>query len=79
MIKWMQGKRFSVKTTIIVIVIALVGWAFVVYMNIENFVPDDFTQEQTPEEGPGDREVGVCASAGSRRPCRNPGPVGPLP
>jgi len=48
MIKWMRGKRFSVKTTIIVIVIALVAWAFVIYANVQEFVPDEFTEEQTP-------------------------------
>lgn len=48
MIKWMQGRRFSVKTTIIVIVIALVAWAFVIYANVQEFVPDEYRQEQTP-------------------------------
>lgn len=48
MLKWMRGKRFNMKTTIIVIVIALVGWAFVIYANVEEFVPDLLTEEQAP-------------------------------
>jgi hypothetical protein len=48
MLKWMRGKRFDVKTTIIVIVLALVAWAFVIYANVQEFVPDEYTQERTP-------------------------------
>ena len=48
MLKWMRGKRLDMKTTIIVIVIALVAWAFVIYANIQEFVPDEFTEERTP-------------------------------
>jgi hypothetical protein len=48
MLKWMRGKRFDLKTTIIVIVIAAVAWAFVIYANVQDFVPDEYTEEQTP-------------------------------
>ena len=48
MLKWMRGKRFDLKTTIIVVVIALAAWAFVIYANVQEFVPDEYTQEQTP-------------------------------
>lgn len=47
MIKWMRGKRFDLKTSIVVIVVALAVWAFMIYANVENFVPDEVTQEQT--------------------------------
>ena len=48
MLKWMRGKRFDMKTTVIVIVIALVAWAIVVYANVQEFVPDEFTESPTP-------------------------------
>jgi hypothetical protein len=48
MLKWMRGKRFDMKTTIIVIVLALVAWALVIYANVEEFVPDEFTQAPMP-------------------------------
>ena len=48
MLKWMRGKRFDMKTTIVVIVLALIAWAFVVYWNIENFVPPELTEERAP-------------------------------
>lgn len=48
MLKWMRGKRFDLKTTIIVIVLAVVAWAFVVYLNVENFVPEELVEEKSP-------------------------------
>jgi uncharacterized membrane protein len=48
MLKWMRGKRFDMKTTIIIVVLALAAWAFVVYLNIENFVPEELTEERAP-------------------------------
>lgn len=48
MLKWMRGKRFDLKTTIIVIMIAVAAWAFVVYLNIENFVPAELLEEESP-------------------------------
>ena len=48
MLKWMRGKRFDLKTTIIIIVIAVAAWAFVVYLNIENFVPEELTEQESP-------------------------------
>ena len=50
MLKWIRGKRFDMKTTIVVIVLALLVWAMVVYVNIRDFVPEELTQ---PREGPG--------------------------
>ena len=48
MLKWMRGKRFDLKTTIVVIVIALAAWAVVIYVNVQEFVPDEYTEERTP-------------------------------
>ena len=50
MLKWMRGKRFDLKTTIVVVVLALLVWAVVVYVNIRDFVPEEVTQ---PQEGTG--------------------------
>ncbi|MFQ5536968.1 MAG: hypothetical protein ACE5GJ_05895 [Gemmatimonadota bacterium] len=44
MLKWLRGKRFDLKTTIIVVVVALIAWAFVIYANIVNFVPEELTR-----------------------------------
>ena len=48
MLKWMRGKRFDLKTTVIVIVVALIAWAFVIYANIQDFVPEELRQEEPP-------------------------------
>ena len=49
MLDWIRGKRFDLKTTIVVIVIALAAWAVVVYVNMRDFVPAELTE---PVEGP---------------------------
>ena len=41
MLRWLRGKRFDVKTTIIVLVVALLAWAMVVYVNLRDFVPEE--------------------------------------
>lgn len=46
MLKWIRGKRFDMKTTIVVIVLALLAWAMVVYVNIRDFVPEELTEER---------------------------------
>jgi len=48
MLKWIRGKRFDLRTTILVIVLALIGWAVVIYVNIQEFVPEELTQPRTP-------------------------------
>jgi len=50
MLKYLRGKRFDVKTTVIVLVIAGLVWGVFVYANIQNFVPDEFKEpvQQTP-------------------------------
>lgn len=40
----MRGKRFDMKTTIIIIVLALVAWGLVMMANAEEFVPEELQQ-----------------------------------
>jgi uncharacterized protein YggT (Ycf19 family) len=49
MLDWIRGKRFDLKTTVIVIAVALAVWAVVVYVNLRDFVPDELTE---PIEAP---------------------------
>ena len=50
MLRRIQGARVSRRTGIIIIAITLAIWAIVVYVNIRDFVPVEFTQprRQTP-------------------------------
>jgi uncharacterized membrane-anchored protein len=41
MMKQMRGTRVSLKTTILVIVLALIVWALVVFVNVRDFVPEE--------------------------------------
>lgn len=47
MLKWMRGKRFDLKTTVIVLVIAVLVYALFIYVNIRDFVPDELTEPIT--------------------------------
>jgi hypothetical protein len=42
--KWIRGKRFDLKTTVIVLAIAGVVWALFVYVNVRDFVPEELTR-----------------------------------
>ena len=44
MLKWMRGKRFDLKTTVIVLVVVGLIWAVFVYVNIRDFVSEEFTE-----------------------------------
>ena len=46
MLKWIRGARLNFKTGLIIIVLALIAWAFITYMNIKTFVPEELRQEQ---------------------------------
>jgi hypothetical protein len=48
MLRWIRGARLDLKTGIVIIALALALWAIVVYVNIRDFVPVEFTQ---PIEG----------------------------
>lgn len=41
MLKWIRGTRLTMRTTIIVLVLALAVWAVVVYVNLRDFVPEE--------------------------------------
>ncbi|MDA0311792.1 MAG: hypothetical protein O2992_06705 [Gemmatimonadetes bacterium] len=44
MLKYLRGKRFDIKTTVILLVIAGLLWGAFAYANIKNFVPDEFME-----------------------------------
>ena len=44
MLEWIRNARIDWKTGLVVIAIALTGWAIVVYVNVRDFVPIEFTQ-----------------------------------
>jgi len=46
-----RGARVSRKTALIVLLLALAMWATFVYVNVNDFVPDELT-EPTPERRP---------------------------
>ena len=50
MLEWIRGARLNLKTGLFIIAIALLVWAMVVYVNVRDFVPEEFTQ---PTEGEG--------------------------
>jgi len=54
MLEWIRGARINLKTGLVLIALALATWAVVVYVNVRDFVPVEFTQ---PTEGRG-REPG---------------------
>jgi len=43
-LKWIRGKRFDLKTTVLVIALAVAVWAVVVYVNLRDFVPEELLQ-----------------------------------
>jgi hypothetical protein len=47
MLKWIRGARLDWKTGLFVIALALAAWAMVVYVNVRDFVPEEFTREPT--------------------------------
>lgn len=49
MLKWIRGARLDMKTGIVVIVLTLLVWAVVVYVQVRDFVPEELTQ---PVEAP---------------------------
>lgn len=49
MLDWIRGKRFDLKTTVVVIAVAAALWAAVVYVNLRDFVPEELTE---PVESP---------------------------
>jgi len=49
MLKWIREARIDLRTGLVVIALALMAWAVVIYVNMRDFVPDEFTEERAPE------------------------------
>jgi hypothetical protein len=41
---WIRNARINLRTGIVIIAIALIAWAVVVYVNLRDFVPEELTQ-----------------------------------
>ena len=48
MLGWIRGARINMKTGMVIIALAIAVWAVVVYVNLRDFVPEEFTR---PTEG----------------------------
>jgi len=44
MLKWIRGKRFDLKTTIVLLVLALAFWAIFSWARVKGFVPAEYRQ-----------------------------------
>lgn len=42
--RWIRGARINLKAGLFLIAIALAMWAMVGYVNVRDFVPEEFTQ-----------------------------------
>ena len=49
MLGWIRNARIDWRTGIVLIVLALVAWGVMVYVNVRDFVPDELIQ---PTESP---------------------------
>lgn len=48
MLRHIRGTRVSMKTTIIVLALAVIVWAVVVFVNVRDFVPDELQTSEQP-------------------------------
>ncbi len=44
MLKWIRGKRFDLKTTILLLILAAAFWALFSWARIKDFVPAEYRQ-----------------------------------
>jgi hypothetical protein len=44
MLRWFHGRRLGLKTTVMVVGLAVAVWAVVVYVNLRDFVPEELLQ-----------------------------------
>lgn len=52
MIRRIRSVRFSMRTSIIIIALALIVWGIVTYVRIRNFVPPELSQPQDAPRTP---------------------------
>ncbi len=50
MLGWIRNARVNLKTGLVLIALALAAWAVVVYVNIRDFVPEEFTQPSQSDQ-----------------------------
>ena len=55
MLGWIRNARIDLKTGLVLIALALAAWAVVIYVNIRDFVPEEFTQPTTEPTQSGQR------------------------
>ena len=48
MMKWMQGKRLDMKTSIFLVILAIIFWGVFTYANLLEFVPSELTEPRQP-------------------------------
>lgn len=48
MLKHIRGTRLTMKTTILVVALALIVWAIVVFVNVREFVPEELQTSEQP-------------------------------
>ncbi|MDH5760727.1 MAG: hypothetical protein OEZ65_14155 [Gemmatimonadota bacterium] len=51
MLKWIREFRFDLKTTLILLALALAGWGVVVYVNVKEFIPVEYRAVPDSTEG----------------------------
>ena len=44
MLKWIRGARLDMKTGIAIILLSLIVWGVMIYVNVRDFVPEELTQ-----------------------------------
>ena len=44
MLGWIRGKRFDLKTTVVLLLIAVAVWAVVSWARIKDFIPVEFRE-----------------------------------
>lgn len=42
MLEWIRGARIDMKTGVFIIVLTLIVWGVVVYVNLQDLVPEEF-------------------------------------
>lgn len=50
MLDFIRNARVDFKTGVVVIVLALAIWAVMIYVNMRDFVPDELTQPNPPQQ-----------------------------